>query len=146
MCSQGVDLPSIVVSLMVFPHQTSLMPWYESAKKIMIVANAVPVSSAAQSRSTSAWLRSAFGLRETAGQRGLTIVALPPRERSAADGEVEHEADDEPERVLSARCGRDVAGGVEEDRHVDVAQPGARPSSVAEINQDGDERAYTGRL
>lgn len=49
--SHGTELASYVLDPTVFPHQSNLTAWYPRAKKIMIVAMAVPVSIAACNRS-----------------------------------------------------------------------------------------------
>lgn len=51
------------------------------------------------------------------------VVLLSPGESSPADRIVEHETGDEPERILGAGSGRNVAGRVEEDRYVHIAKP-----------------------
>jgi hypothetical protein len=70
-----------------------------------------------------------------------TVVPLPPSKRALADQKVEQESKNEPQRVLRRVGGRDVASGVEEDGHVDVAHPAAGVPAVDAVDGNGDDGA-----
>ena len=88
----------------------------------------------------------------------LTVIFLPPSDGTATDKKVEYEAKDEPQRVLSCCVSgallasstglltrltsigrRDIAGGVEEDGHVDESQQRVREAAICEPNEDSDD-------
>lgn len=74
-----------------FPHHSRVMRLYDNAKKMIIVANATPVSNPADNKSAR---QSERGTYKGEGER--TVVSLPPVERAPSNEIVEDESDDEP--------------------------------------------------
>lgn len=68
------------------------------------------------------------------GRLQQVVVPLPPLERALAHQVVEHKAKYEPQRVLRRVGRRNVARGVEEDGHVDVAHPAVRVPPVHDVD------------
>lgn len=69
------------------------------------------------------------------------IVPLPPLERSLPDVVVEDETKYEPQRILRCVGWGNVTRRVEEDGHVDVAQPTVRIAAVEHIYCNGGHRS-----
>lgn len=74
------------------------------------------------------------------GRLQQVIVPLPPLERALADQVVEHEAKDEPQRVLRRVGRRNVARRVEEDGHVDVAHPAVGVPPIYNVHEHRHHR------
>lgn len=82
------------------------------------------------------------------GGREDEVVATPPFAGTALHEEAEKQADDGPTAVVGARGRRDVVEAAEEQRHVDLGEPGdvGKDAPPQEVDDDGESGAEEGEV